>query len=321
MRAAALVLLVAACATATKPGPGAVSGRQFVTVLNGSVAATEILEGRLGPEIVADATAIRRALDSAGRTDMFQGFTMGLPRALPAELAPKWDHAMALCRELLGPRPWKGQTAQTLLTYCATTVGAYVWHQYLLHVGATQVLEFQAGQSLDTWFADGHAYGVMESSQRVSRQEGGTGAEEHRRIVQQVLDELMKGGGQVSPRIATTELGRPVEEPYADVKVAAGKVDVYQFCDRLPGELVVSPTSVLAQTVAAAWKASVKGHDGPAKCTLKAWLGEDLEFGGIVLASIDCGQGSTGGVLAQRLGPQKLAEQLVNGVVERACGR
>lgn len=297
-------------------------------------AAASALRAELAGRTLVDGAALHGYLFGDGGSVIgigqdFQAFGAAPVSAWPRELASKWTSALAHCRDLAGPPPWK----ETLpaARACGLRLSNYLWQVYLEHVGAERVFEL---------------WGAVDKKEKRAQVEGvryAAGAAESRVLQARVAPEalgaelasvarrLVAGEGAARPRELVRELAQApaLGDPFSGEAVDRSPVKLKRTCAAMPKALTITPASVVAQAVAARWSATGGGAADSASCTLAFTEHEENEplLGGtvrVVAAILKCGAASASTELARsplaKISPVTvLSERLVRGLAERFC--
>lgn len=257
----------------------------------------------------------------------FETFDEPPPTGWPAALEGDWKNAVAACRSLLGPPPFKGDPLHAFA--CSTTLGGSLWQRLLTHQAPKDVVvvtlhDLPGGAVMMKALrhAPSAANGLGASAE-VPAAQAGTKARD-------VLAQLFDGKG-------TAETRAVLDQPPAVVSVdamafpgedgdALAPVALKSTCPGLPAELTIVPKDApLAKALAARWKKSVTGATGTAACELLAT--EQTEAVAMTAVKtrrtrLACGAVPGNGVVSLSVAKQpldKLTESTLNGLAKALC--
>lgn len=237
------------------------------------------LQKGLAGHTLVDATALFGHLHSAGGIFDFQdfsSFSAGPPsEGWPSTLDDTWKRSVGHCRRVIGPPPWKLDSATFPgARCCGQRLGRFLWEQYLADKKADQVYLVRSFGG-DKVRVVGTRYGPRDADAlEVSRD--GLEADKAR-LVKEVLAELLAGTGVRSPRQRVPVLFTEVPaDPWATSAAPGATPLSLPTCDALPAKLLIKPEGPTAKALGERWAASVKGKGAPLACSVSFSMHKEL---------------------------------------------
>lgn len=304
----------------TAPPPNALRGR-IAIVARGPFAdpAREVLLEQLGRPPYVDLSALREPLvpkrDNLLPIIDFDGWRERPPAGWPRELVADWDTDLAFCRELVPP-PWKDE--MTSAFSCGERAAYHLWQQLLRHEDASVVYELhtEADSVYGLVFDGAEASTVYKSSVSGPTATTKAGFEELAR-------EMISRAGVPGQRRVIEDAPVKLNEPFPNRGIDDSPVEIPHLCPALPGTLVITPSSVIAETVAAQWQASVPNNGNVERCHLTTWSyvdeGDLMGVVQVVAPILRCGRTHVGVERARQLGAGRIAQDLVAKLAKARC--
>lgn len=317
------VMLTACLAVALAAGPVDV-----IAVPGDSGEVKKSLTKALAGTTLVDESAAWSYLHSKNMLGMqdFKEFTAEPIAGWPAELSETWRSGVASCREVAGPPPWKAQTVGSA-SACANRLSAFLWTKLLQHRAARAVYVVRTDQKgKNELTLSGEVYGPLDATAVSVTEE--TNSAGLAKAATKVVAALVAKKGSSSKRDVVTELSStpaPGVDLLATEAVVTDAVANVKTCAASPAALEVTPSSVLATSLAGRWAASVKGAAPKASCTLALSQYDEDSLAGpvtVLRAAAKCGSVSAvaeGATMARGKLASRLSEKLVRDLAARFC--
>jgi hypothetical protein len=189
------------------------------------------------------------------RMQDFGGFTAGPPPSWPRAASAVWTNAVAHCRTLVGPPPWKASSMPMVMS-CANRLSEFLWQRYAAEVKAARV--FVVEVSVEEHRNESQVTGVVwepSAADQLTVDERGAAADV-KALIGRVTKALLAKQGLSTPRSVVSEFGSGAAgtpDPFPREAKVTTAIKLMKSCAALPVKLEVTPSGALGESFAARW--------------------------------------------------------------------